>query len=547
MKKGRRAAPGRAPAAPRREDGPSDPIRARDEAGSAVAFDAIEEPLSGRRGPIALGLAALAVATAVIAATALLAWPILTAGYLSDDWAMLFFARHAGLRDTLVSFFPPRADSPHAGFFRPLGLLLWQLAIPPFAGTPPPALPQHLLSLAFHAGSTVLVVALARARLSWAASLLAGALFALFPTHGECLGWISARFDLAATFFGLVAILLCSRDGARASALGAGALLLGLLTKESVLVVPALLVLYVWWLAPPDAVRRLATSLPLMAASTAVYLLVRFRALGGLGGHLRDGVPIALGAGWSNVLDLLRGCLGLIALPFRWRFLMGAGADLPRSGWLLAAALAAASTGLFARAPRSGSRPAAPRGLAFGALWALAALSVTLGADRWNEATFEATRYLYLPAVGVCLALGALTDRIARRWLVAIPAFLMLTLFASTVRASLIRWRAAADRAASIVWDVRRQVPAPVHGTKLALPPLPDNVGGAFVFRNGIEEAMRLTFDDWSLTVNPAVTLYPGRFAVFAWEGEHLVLTMQRQDGEGPSSPGPRPPLQPWR
>lgn len=505
-------------------------------------------------GPAASAVAtALTAATAVTAATALavatvvLSWPILTAGYLSDDWVMLFFARHAGLRDTLVSFFPPRADVAHGGFFRPLGLLLWQLAIPPFAGSPPPALPQHLLSLAFHVGSTLLVVALARARLSWAASLLAGAFFGLFPTHGECLGWMSARFDLAATFFALLAILLCSRGGARASALGAGALLLGLLTKESVLVVPALLVLYVWWQAPPDAVRRVATSLPPMAASTTLYLLVRFRALGGLGGHLRDGVPIALGAGWSNFQDLLMGGLGLISLPFRWRFLLGAGADQPASGWLLSATLGAAAIGLVVRASRNGSRPATLRGVAFGALWALVALSITLGAARWDEATFEATRYLYLPAVGVCVALGALADRIARRWLIALPAFVMLTLFATTLRASLVRWRAAADRAASIVRDVRRQVPAPVHGTKLALPPLPDNLGGAFVFRNGIEEAMRLTFDDWSLTVNPAVTLYPGRFAVFAWEGEHLVLTMQRQDGEGPSSVGPRPPLQPWR
>ena len=66
--------------------------------------------------------------------------------------------------------------------------------------------------------------------------------------------------------------------------------------------------------------------------------------------------------------------------------------------------------------------------------------------------------------------------------------------------------------------------------------------GDARVFLGALFELITL-----AAGIGTAVTLYPGRFAVFAWEGEHLVLTMQRQDGEGPSSAGPRPPLQPWR
>ena len=66
-------------------------------------------------------------------------------------------------------------------------------------------------------------------------AVAAASLFAIHPSHVETVAWIAARTDLCATFFALLALILF-HDG---KAAGAGlALLVGLMCKESVVVVP---------------------------------------------------------------------------------------------------------------------------------------------------------------------------------------------------------------------------------------------------------------------------------------------------------------------
>src|SRR5438552_1955090 len=72
------------------------------------------------------------------------------------------------------------------------------------------------------------------------ASLVAGAVFALHPIAVESIGWLSARFDLLATLFALVA-LHCHLAAPRRGWLRPAELLAfaaALLSKESAIVLP---------------------------------------------------------------------------------------------------------------------------------------------------------------------------------------------------------------------------------------------------------------------------------------------------------------------
>lgn len=129
-----------------------------------------------------------------------------------------------------------------SGYFRPvfvLGLAFDQVLL---GGSLPAA---HLHSLAWHLAAVVLVVRLLGGLLPPMAALAAGALFALHPAQSEAVAWLAARNDPMATALGLAALVCVQPVDAGRVRLVGGALLaaLALLAKESVLVLPALLVL----------------------------------------------------------------------------------------------------------------------------------------------------------------------------------------------------------------------------------------------------------------------------------------------------------------
>lgn len=163
------------------------------------------------------------------------------------------------------------------GYYRPLAMSLLVLVghLGPAAG--------HVLSAAFHAGSTLLVHRLLRGRPGALAGTLA---FSLHPLAAEVLGWISALPDALALFFGLASVWV-----ARRGLLLSGILLwLGMMSKETaVLLLPAALVA---GLVPPRA---------LWAWAAAVGVALAQRGLAGVG------------ASWS-----IAGKLGFVPLALCW-------------------------------------------------------------------------------------------------------------------------------------------------------------------------------------------------------------------------------------
>jgi hypothetical protein len=179
-----------------------------------------------RTETIALSAALALIVAVVFGQSALLP-------FIQDDWGLLrVFQSHDSFA-ALRSFF-----NYSAVLYRPLGetYLLGMYRL--FGASP---IPFHVAALAIHAVNSglVLVILLHIVGDRLIAAAAACTYAASVAIHLDTLAWVVGIYDLGAAFFFFLALLLCIRDR---PLLAAVAYLFGCLCKESVLVLPGILV-----------------------------------------------------------------------------------------------------------------------------------------------------------------------------------------------------------------------------------------------------------------------------------------------------------------
>ncbi len=345
----------------------------------------------------------------LLVAVALPVLPKLQNGFVYDDQRVIVEsdfihdpdnAARAFTNHTLIAAGQPGQHSVDS--YRPLTLLtfFWDAQL---SGRDP--LSYHLTNLALHLACVALLFVFARRLFDdarWAG--FAAGFFGLSPWLGEAHVWINGRSDPACAAFGLASLLMFRRalearsQRTRALASVASALLffLGLLCKEVLLLaLPA----FVLTMDAGSGIRqRLRATLPLVV-SAAAYLAIRMTVLSGLRAAA-DGRQLAQALArlpllWIDGLSKL-----LLPAPPYLRS-MAEDYDRLSSGWAIAAlAIAIALAYLAYRFRRR--VPLLGFGLALYALTlAPAAVIATMSWGGFG-------RYLYLPAVGIAIALTAL-------------------------------------------------------------------------------------------------------------------------------------------
>lgn len=426
-----------------------------------------------------------AFAGAAVGALALLAYAnTLGHGFVWDDPISLERWLPA-LPTAWSAFFPPPGIPQFPpDYYRPLQLLSYRLDRAIGGGAP---WAFHLSLVLAHACATVLVFA-AGLRLfervpagRWAAAI-AAALFAAHPIHSESVAWMAARPDVMVAVLGLAALLAYSRaersDG-RPSVVAAALLFAALLCKENAAALLVLVPFSPLILAPPKtrprsargAKRRVATSgaLPMAAllpfvAAALLYLFLRLAALGRLlpaASEARSSLPLALVAAAGTYLRLL-------FVPHPQNAYI---TELPVGGpELVGSLLAVVGFVVFLGwAWRRNDRP-----LSFALAWMALTLapSLVLVADPAGAPIAE--RYLYLPSIGFCWAVGALLGRARargfRRATSVTVAFLVVAGFALTVERNrvwqdnLSLWRDTAAKNATDGLPLRNLATATLAG-----------------------------------------------------------------------------------
>lgn len=419
---------------------------------------------------------------------------VLRIGFLADDFILLDAAR----TDVISS----RSLLPLPGetFYRPVGLLLtWKLGWFLWGFNP---LPLHLQGLLLHAGvSLVLGLWLAEITSRRALGWLAGAIFAVLPIHMEAVGWLAAQWDLWATLFALLSLLLFTRwwKGARpARLLYAGSVLcfaLGLFSKESLVTFVPLIALSAWIAARPaeGQGRRLAYAMLPFCLVLAANLGIRLMAWGSIGGY-KGLESNYIDFFWDGYIHQLHGLLSPVN-PAVF------GDPTAQIVGAFSSTLIVLGVLLYGRSEKVF--------LGLAAAWLIVTLFPVLNLPvRLDD--LQQNRFLYLPAVGYSTGIAILihaaithTGRQSRWTLPGVGCLLALSMAACWVQ--LRPWHTTTVQAEAIDRQLQALIPPNPNrpqGMTWYVENVPDNYQGAYLFRIGMGNMRGLTTGDGAWVEN---------------------------------------------
>jgi hypothetical protein len=362
-------------------------------------------------------------------------------GFLSDDFVL---AARAARNEFL---------GPTAEFFRPLSLLVYKLG-----GSRPFAL--HAFNIVLHGVNSALVVPLSLAfGLSPTVAAVAGGLFLTYPGHVEAVAWCAGVQDVLMTALTLAAVVMFRTRPAWASMPFAAALL----AKETAVAGPALA-----WLSQPRRWRAVAAG----AGLVIVYAMLRIAF-----GPVSRGYIVAPTS--YLIKELLVRPFATLTVPLH--------AEVVLRWPLVGVVLASAVVLLVMRAAWiwQGDRRVIATLVAL-AVWVLAGAAPVYALLNIT-ATLQGARYLYLPACGWAMLIAALLAPDRSRWNLAASVALCAAGVAGTM-INLRPWSAASALRDEILG---RAATARAAGcVSVWVSDVPDSIQGAYVFRNGLAEAL---------------------------------------------------------
>jgi protein O-mannosyl-transferase len=407
--------------------------------------------------------------------------PTLGHQFVWDDRATVLYNREIRSLANAPAFFSGHAfsgaadelrDIPVIEYYRPVWVLSLAVNHAVWGDRP---FGYHLSNVLLHALASGLTAWLGFELVGSAlAAALAGILFAVHPVHAEAVAWVSARNELLLCVFlvlAFIAYLRLRRGAGMAAGVACfGFFALALLSKESAVLFPALVLLYEWTPRRGGSERRPgaakgargrsggATRAPgapaspwssyapalALAALAAAFLVLRARIVSPLPVH--DPLAVRLATAPGLVLANLR----LLFVPIGLRVLHDfAPVTTPAAALLPAAIL----LGLLALLPLAFRRD--PQ-LGFGLCWILIALLPVSGLPALLQPTPLAERYLYLPSVGWAIAAGSLIARARKPALARAAALLLTATFAALALMQSRPWRDELSLATRMCRDAPR-------------------------------------------------------------------------------------------
>jgi hypothetical protein len=439
----------------------------------------------------------------------------LRVGFLADDFVL---ADWAARRQWM-----PLAET---GFVRPVVLLVWAA----LSFVPGPLdLILHATNILLHALNAGLIVALGvRLGMGRFKSLVAALLFLTSPALTEAVVWCSGMQDVLMTTLGLSAILAATgvgiglqtfpggvrvvlepaRTGVRVL-LAVTSVALALGVKETAVVIPVLAGV-VAWAAPPGLKRGTARwTLAVMMLVAILYAVYR----------LSFHIPSTYGQGVGRYFakQLIVGPFATLAEPWSSRWM--------EAHPFASLARALVIVGLLVAGFLSWRRgEAAFRCAAALAAWVLLGVLPVFSLF-YVSPTLEGSRYVYLPASAfamlLALLMGALVRTTLRTLAPALIGVLFLVFAVPSVMALVAenaRWNDAGRLRDAILGQV-------VENGDLAscrsftVAALADSVDGAYVFRNGLDQALA------ARRAGESTGRAPTERCLLTWVGGRAVVT----------------------
>ncbi len=280
----------------------------------------------------------------------------------------------------------------------------------------------HLVNLALHVAAGFLIWKIL-ARLAIPGAFLAALLFTVHPVNVESIAWISQRKNSLSMVFYLLSILayLRAEEGSprRYWLLSLAAFVLAMLSKGSVVVLPAVLVLIAWWRSRLT-VREWARIAPFFVVGAALAVVNVWFQKHGSGVVIRDVTPLgrllgAAAAVWFYLGKALAP-VGLLFVYPQWRIDAG-----DWRWWIPLLAAVLATVLLVVYRARWWGRPTL-----FAWLYFVFALAPALGFVDvgYMKHSLVADHYQHLAIIGVValVATGVATLAASRQPIASLPA-----------------------------------------------------------------------------------------------------------------------------
>jgi hypothetical protein len=387
-------------------------------------------------------------------------WPALSLGYLSDDFVLIARARQWNFAQF------------NAGAFRPIPLIIWA-----FIDRVSGSTGLHAFNILLHGTNGYLTTRLFEPWLrhrAWA--VLAGAVFLLSSGTPEAVVWCSGVFDVLATTLVLMCALVSRRyNNARSAAVRVLFFLVAIaaLGSKETAAVAGILVLIDAWICGTVSRGVVVDSSALMLASAAY-------------GEIRGWtLPHAATPGPEFMLQRgLFGAFEAVAAPWH--------VDVVRETTWIPVFGTAVTIALFCVFFLRQPDPRRTIAVSAAALWVAVPIAPVLpffvvGPD------LQGARFVYLATVGWAgLAVAiARPEQLAIRPEPSIGIGLVLVAMTATTAATrlhLVPWIRAAELRDRVQAAARRD-PRLLACDPVYVQGMPDNMSGAYVFRNGVETA----------------------------------------------------------
>ncbi|PIE52173.1 hypothetical protein CSA37_07960 [Candidatus Fermentibacteria bacterium] len=378
-------------------------------------------------------------------------------GFVSDDFYLINRVEEEG-------FYFCWGGESNTSFFRPAVVLsfavdhwIWGKG----------AAGYHMTNILWHLVCSVLVFILAGEVLgNRIQALSAGVLFLFLACHSESVAWISGRTDILATVFALAALIFFIRGRFLSTVFFA----LGLLAKESVIITPLICLLLAVNLKQFSARRLLPAA---SGAAMLLYIAVRFAVSPELAS--RSGFSFQLQEIPEN---LLRYCFRVFVPPVS-ESLRPFSAEHPLMIPFLVMS-AAAVVWFTSDRSRERRQTVVLAGCFFAALLPVLFMKVSFFDSR-------SERFLYFPGVFAVILLVRWAFAVLAEKKALVLLIIVTVVQAAGLQSSLLNWK----RAGEMCDDITREL-AELDPEAVTLVNIPDSYNGAYVFRNGLNEAVSM-------------------------------------------------------
>jgi hypothetical protein len=348
-------------------------------------------------------------------------------------------------------------------------------------------LPYYLFQVILHALNAVMLLQYCRKILlhqqlsdhrAGLMALLAGILFLTYPFHNEAIAWILGRGSLMAGSFAIAAMLALVSEWKMPVKISviAACYFVGMMAYETIIILPLLVIAQMLIMRAP--LKQVATMSIALVVSFALHAWLRIAVSGAfLGGY---GEGFFQGMGFNTLLSMLKSA-GRILLP---------PSDNSQAMMIrFAVALLIMGVALFIAWKRA-KHDTVSRQFFF---IQLGCLAIAMLVPMWlgvSTRTSESDRFLYLPSLFFCSLLAfALVHffRQAKQRIIVVS--LLLFVQVALLEENNSNWKKASNAVKQLLAEVKKASGMP---GRLLILNLPGETDGAYIFRVGFNEALRL-------------------------------------------------------